>query len=351
MLAVTLSDLRFRRRQFLIAVVGAALVFAMALLLSGLAQTFRTEIDQTIGAVHADAWVLKNPTSGPFTGFSPLDAGALDDVAHEPGVTHAAPLVIMRQTLRVNDEASTRSATMIGYQPNDLGQPPVSSGRAATNQGDVVVDDALPAAIGDHILLGGRTFTVTGRTRGLTLNGGIPNVYTTIDDARAIAFNGAPLETVIVTKGHPDASRDGLEVMSNAEVRADTLHLMNDAIASIDNSRSFMWLVAAVIVAALMYVSALERVRDFAVLKSLGASSASIYGSLALQAVVVSLIAAVVAAVISNFMKPVIALPVTVPGSAFIVLPVVAVVVGLISSLVGLRRAVAVDPAYAFSGA
>jgi putative ABC transport system permease protein len=37
-LAITLRDLRFRWRQFLIAVIGAGLVFAMALLLTGLAE-------------------------------------------------------------------------------------------------------------------------------------------------------------------------------------------------------------------------------------------------------------------------------------------------------------------------
>ena len=41
---------------------------------------------------------------------------------------------------------------------------------------------------------------------------------------------------------------------------------------------------------------------------------------------------------------------VTIPRSAYIVLPVVAVVVGLLSSLIALRRAVTVDPALAFGG-
>jgi putative ABC transport system permease protein len=50
-------------------------------------------------------------------------------------------------------------------------------------------------------------------------------------------------------------------------------------------------------------------------------------------------------------MRPMFALPTAVPASAYFALPVVAVVVGLLSSLVALRRAVGVDPATAFSGA
>jgi putative ABC transport system permease protein len=41
---------------------------------------------------------------------------------------------------------------------------------------------------------------------------------------------------------------------------------------------------------------------------------------------------------------------VVVPASAYITLPLVAIVVGLLASVAGLRRAVAVDPALAFGG-
>ena len=39
-----------------------------------------------------------------------------------------------------------------------------------------------------------------------------------------------------------------------------------------------------------------------------------------------------------------------VPGAAFVALPVIAVLIGLIASAAGLRRAVSVDPAIAFGG-
>jgi putative ABC transport system permease protein len=45
------------------------------------------------------------------------------------------------------------------------------------------------------------------------------------------------------------------------------------------------------------------------------------------------------------------ALPIAIPPSAFVVLPIVAIIVGLLSSLVALRRAIAVDPSSAFAAA
>jgi putative ABC transport system permease protein len=50
-------------------------------------------------------------------------------------------------------------------------------------------------------------------------------------------------------------------------------------------------------------------------------------------------------------MTGIFAQPVDIPGSAFIVLPLSALVVGLLASLAALRRAASVDPAAAFAGA
>jgi putative ABC transport system permease protein len=111
-----------------------------------------------------------------------------------------------------------------------------------------------------------------------------------------------------------------------------------------------MWIIAAVIVAALVYVTALERTRDFAVMKALGASSGALFLGLAAQAVLVALAAAAIGALMSNFMSGIFAQPVDIPSSAFVVLPLSALVVGLLASLVALRRAISVDPAMAFAG-
>jgi putative ABC transport system permease protein len=205
--------------------------------------------------------------------------------------------------------------------------------------------------IGDRLTLGGVEFSVVGRVSGHTLLGGTPNVYVSVEDAQRIAFQGQPLITAVVTEGTPAESPPGVTVLSPDEVVADTIHAMRNAIASIDNSRSLMWIVAAIIVAALMYVSSLERLRDFAVLKSLGSSSPLLFIGVAVQSVVVTLLAAGFAAGISRLMRPMFPLPVDVPADSYLLLPVVAVVVGLLSSLVALRRAVSVDPANAFAGA
>ena len=111
-----------------------------------------------------------------------------------------------------------------------------------------------------------------------------------------------------------------------------------------------LWVVAALVVGSVIYLSALERLRDFAVFKAIGVPTRNIAAGLAMQSVIVALLAALVGAGLSRLLGPLFPMQVIVPAEAFIALPVIAVVIGLIASATGLRRAVSVDPAIAFGG-
>ncbi len=191
---------------------------------------------------------------------------------------------------------------------------------------------------------------MVGVTTDRSLLGGIPNMYVSLADAQAAAFGGQPIISAVVVTGIPSALPPTLAVQSNQVIEDASLDQMAQAVSSINNSKWLMWIIAAVIVASLVYVTALERTRDFAVLKALGASSGTLFVGLALQAVAVALVAAAVAAILAQFATGVFAQPVDVPVSAYIELPISAVVVGLLASLIALRRAVSVDPAMAFAG-
>jgi putative ABC transport system permease protein len=123
---------------------------------------------------------------------------------------------------------------------------------------------------------------------------------------------------------------------------------LKTAVASIDNTRSLMWIIAAVIVAAMLYVAALERKRDFAVLKALGSSSRALFLSLVLEAVIVTLLAALLAEVLASLLTPTFAQPLDITLDARLALPIVALVVGVVASVSALRRVTGADPAAAF---
>jgi len=348
-LGITLSDLRFRARQFLIAVLGAGLVFAMSMLLSGLANGFSVEINQTVQGFGADAWVIAQGSSGRLSALPPLEEFSVIGVLSVPGVRSAAPVVVQPKEATV--AGSVASAVVIGSVPAVIDRVPLQSGRTTSASGEVIADTRLGAPVGTDIVMAGRTFRVVGVTSGRTLVGGLPDVYMSLSDAQAVCFNGLPVVSAFITHGTPGSLPKGLVSMSNAKVEAATLQAMKTGVSSINNSRIFMWFIAAIIVASLVYVTALQRTRDFAVLKALGCSSVRLFGGLALEAVIVSVAAALVGMALSNYMTGVFAQPVDIPINAFVVIPVSALVVGLLASLIALRRAVSVDPVTAFAGA
>ncbi len=343
MFGITVSDLLFRKRQFLIAIAGAALVFAMTLLLAGLAAGFSVEVNATVRSFGADWWVVANGSSSRVAALNPVAASAAGRVAASPGVIRATPVIIVPQTAYV--AGSPVSVNMIGLPIGAMGSQQATQGRNVSGPGQAVVDARMDLGLGRTFSIGPRTFTVVGLTSGRTLLGGQPNVYVTLGDARTTAFRGADLLSAVLVTGTPRALPPGLSLRSNQAIEQGSLQQMASGISSINNSKFICAAIAAIIVASLVYVTALERNRDFAVLKALGASSRALFGGLALQSSIVTLIAAIVAIVMAQFMTGLFPQTVAIPGSAYLVLPLVAIGIGLFASLIALRRAVAADPA------
>src|ERR1700685_2822211 len=122
MLTITLQDLRFRARQFMIAVLGAGLVFAMPLLLSGMVAGFSVEINQTVQSMGAQSWVLPAGSVGRIAGLSPIPQSAVSTVARAPGVHQADPVIVVPQAAEISGRP-TSSVNLIGYNPGGLGGP------------------------------------------------------------------------------------------------------------------------------------------------------------------------------------------------------------------------------------
>ena len=76
MLIAALRDLQWRKRRFAIAIVGTGLVFAMTLVLTGLANGFRVEATRTVDSLQLDAFLVKSGATGPFLGSSAFPSHA-----------------------------------------------------------------------------------------------------------------------------------------------------------------------------------------------------------------------------------------------------------------------------------
>ncbi len=348
MLVAAWRDLQWRRRRFLIAVSGTALVFAMTLVLAGLSNAFVVEVDRTLHVVHADRWVVASGATSPFNSSQVVPGAALGRVRKARGVVAADPFIALHNTIGVDDPTNV---TTIGAVPGGVGSPTVTDGRAPRRDGEVAVSSRLDASIGDRVVIGGRRYTVVGIVPKSSLYGGTANVFLTLHAVQSSTFNGLDLATAIAVRGHAFRTPPGVTAVTNARARTDLLSALGAGRQTIDVVAVLLWIVAACIIGSIVYLSALERVRDFAVFKATGTSTPALMLGLAFQAVVISLLAALAGAVIATLMAPQFPIPAEIPPSAYVVLPIVAIVVGFLASLAGLRRAVTVSPALAFGGA
>ena len=348
MLRVTLRDLQWRRRRFVIAIVGTSLVFAMTLVLTGLSNGFRVEANDTVDALGFDTYLVKSGPAGPFIGSPPFPQSEATVAARIPGVTAAAPLVYTATT--VPDGDSTRNVNVFGSPAGGPGMPAVVTGSPPSGPDEAAVSSTLGSKVGDDLEIGSRTLRIVGVVDDSTALAGQPNVFLTVDGAQQMGYGAQPIVTSVGIHGSPAQIPDGYRTIDRAGAVADLMRPMTAAVSAITMIAVLLWVVAALIVGSVIYLSALERTRDFAVLKAVGVSTRSVLAGLCLQAVLVAVVAAVLGGVVSLVLVPLFPMRVVVPTSAFLLLPVVGVVIGLLASAAGMRRAVTIDPALAFGG-
>jgi len=91
-----------------------------------------------------------------------------------------------------------------------------------------------------------------------------------------------------------------------------------------------------------------RHIYEIRVIGSFGPATSEAFADMAVQGLMLALIACIVGAFVEIGLEPLIPLQIEVPSAAYLEVFVVGVVVGLVAASVGLRRAVHIDPALAF---
>jgi putative ABC transport system permease protein len=337
-------DVQQRRRRFAIGVAAAALVIAITFLLTGIRATFDNEIARTVSGFAADSWVEASDTLGPFSSAAAFPADRVAEVRRMPGVTRAEPIAVV---VALSASPAEQMVNLIGVVPGGLGK---ASGQAPASleRGSAVVDDALGLRAGGTVTINGRRLPVDGTVEGRSLFAGLPNVYVAMPVVQALGLNGRPLATGIVVQGGLDRAPAGLTQVGESEVRRDLGRTVVQARSTIALVRTLLWVVAAGIIGAIVYMSAVERVRDFAVLKAIGVSGRTLLIGLAMESALLALAAVALGIVIELAIAPLSPMAVEIPPLTYVVMPIGAPVVGVLASAAAIRRALGTDPALAF---
>jgi putative ABC transport system permease protein len=341
MLFTTWRDLQWRRKRFTIAVVAVALTLGLSLLMSGVATAFPREADRVLDAMGATSFLMAEDEIGVFTSASVVPADA---------IPNGRGFFFWNSPVRGG--SGVRQAALIGIDRAGPGR--ISEGRGLRASGEVVVDETLDVAIGAKIELAGSAFSVVGLTSGTTLYGGQPVVFLRMADAQRLVANGQKVTKGFVEVGGPANTGpvpDGWQRVSRAAALDDLLRPLANAQQTLVVIMVLLWIISACIIGSVMFLTVLERIRDFAVFKANGVSNRSIAVGLVVQAVVLAGIASIIGIALGHLMRPMLDMPVEISVGWTFAMPVIAVAVAIVASLLAMRRVLSVEPALAFGAA
>ena len=337
---LTMLDIKYRAIRFGVVTIGTALVFTLLFLMTGLVEQFNQEPFLMVERISTSNWAVPEGSSGPFTSSSTLRVDQLQSVGGEP-------VLVARGTLEIEGELG--EGIVLGLTEVTAAGIPLEVGRPPTDMNEALVDRTTGLELGESFGMNGGLFTVVGVSDDTTLLAGQPAIIVRLHDARRVLVAGAGVTMAVLTDA-PSIDVPGVTLLTAAQVAEDALGPLESAVSSIDLIRGLLWVVAGIIIGAVVYLSALERQRDFAVLLAIGARTRQLSASLAIQAVFVALLAVALAAGLQALAVPVFPLKVRVPVRALWQLPLVAVIVSLLAASAAMRRVSRTNPAQAFGG-
>ena len=252
--------------------------------------------------------------------------------------------------MQARENLKGKDVNILGVVPGGLGSPPLARRAGCRpSPGEAVVDTTLGYQRRRSVPTRQAQFTVVGTSTNTTYYFGQPTVFLTVRTCRPNFLEGQPFATAIaVTRPGAGTRQRARRCSTNADVRRDLNRPQKSGTQTVAIFNTLLWLMAAGIVATMVYLTALERARDIAVLKAMGAANGTLFGGMAVQGLALALAACVVGALVSLASRRSCRSPSRRPASAYVEVLVVGIVVGLVAALVGLRRAVHIDPALAF---
>lgn len=393
---LAIRDIRHKLGRFVLTCLGLGLLLGVALAMVGI---YRGVVDEALSlarALRADLWVVEAGTRGPFAETSRIPGDIRDAVARLPGVIAAGGVTFQTVEARHAGAPGTGAVAegdpwqprigrvlrmqVVGYELDRPGGPPaVVAGRPiARGRGEMVADRGSGLLPGATVEMGGERFRIVGLTARTVSTGGDPLAWITLRDAQELQFRLAPpaarralaaggdgvtQDTVnaVVARLSPHAriADVALEARRWKHLAALTAAEQEEVLTRsvVERARrqlgmftAVLLLVSAVIVALIVYTLTMDKMREIATLKLIGAPDRTIVGLVMQQAVALGMVgfaggAALLLSVKDAFPRRVLLGPEEIAGFGLVVLGIC-----LLASLLGVRAALRIEPAQALGG-
>jgi putative ABC transport system permease protein len=372
-------DVRHNLGRFIVTCLGLSLLLGVVLAMIGIYRGLIADALELVDTMDAQIWVVEKGTRGPFAEASRIPIDTREAIARIHGVSKTGAVTF--QSIETDNGAAKLRRYVIGYEPGELGGPKhILSGRGLTGHNfEAVVDRRTKLDPGDHIQLGRNNFTIVGTTSNAVSSGGEPAIYLSLDDAQKLQYDLSPsairrerargvstaksTDTVsaVIARVSPNASPahiasmirrwKHLQAMTEAQQgQILTQSVIEKARKQIGMFTSILILVSAVIIALIIHTMTMDKIREIATLKLIGAPDRVIVNLIVQQSLAMGLIGFGLGGVLISNIKDFFPKRLILQPADGLSLAGIVVVICLLASMYGVYTALKVDPARALAG-
>jgi putative ABC transport system permease protein len=358
---------------------GLGLLVGVTVSMAGVYRGMVEDAEALIARSGADLWVVEQNTLGPFAEASRIDDDLDRSIRQLPGVRQVANTTF--QTLLIQRPMGEERVLVAGVPlgvPGDLAQPPaLLAGRPLQQARDeLLADRGAGLSIGEVVTIRRKRFTVVGLTSRMVSPTGDPMVFVPFRDGQDLQFLGSneaiarqrrrlgtPVErqhlaNAVLVQLEPGANPElvAAEIERWLGLTAYTRTAMKEAMvgklieASARQIGLFLLILTVVtttMIGFIVFTLAQAKLREIAVLKLIGMPSRQVAWMIVQQALALGIFAFVVGASLAQLMAPRFPRYVVLQRRDLLTAAVVALASSGLASLVGVRAALAVDPAEA----
>ncbi|MEQ8853837.1 ABC transporter permease [Gimesia sp.] len=397
-------DIRHNLGRFALTTFGVGMLLMVVMGMGGIYRGIVEDATLLIDKIGADLWIVQKHTRGPFAELSQVPSNLTQRALSVPGVLSTRDF-IYHTIQRVRNDKPLRIAVLGLSWPTDKGEwIPLKSGRPlGQNHFEMIADESLGLQLGETIKLGKDSFLVVGISQSMISSNGDGIGFFTVADAQSIQSDAAG-EAVRLErasrKARGERSEMGLQQPSNldlAERPSNELPAISrpqltavmvtlapgadlDQITRIFSGwgdvsvftksgqrelllkgsvekirrqiglfKILLTVIAAVIMALILYTLTLDKLHSIALLKLIGAPNSVILGLIMQQALMLGVLGFGIAYLLGKKIFPLFPRRVILVESDLYQLGVIVLLISIASSLLGIWKAMRVSPNEALS--
>jgi putative ABC transport system permease protein len=372
-------DVRHNLGRFIVTCIGLSLLLGVVLAMIGIYRGMIADALELVETMDAQVWVVEKGTRGPFAEASRIPLDTREAVARMHGVVKTGAVTF--QSIETETGTSKLRLYVIGYEPGELGGPRrIIKGRGLTGRNfEAVVDSRTKLGPGDHLQLGRNNYTIVGTTDNAVSSGGEPAIYLSLDDAQKLQYDLSPsavrqerargvkmsksTDTVsaVIARVSPNASPDHIASMirrwkhlaamtEEQQGQILTQSVIEKARKQIGMFTGILILVSAVIIDLIIHTMTMDKIREIATLKLIGAPDRVIINLIVQQSLAMGLIGFALGGVLISSVKEYFPKRLILQPADGLSLAGIVVIICLVASLYGVYTALRVDPAKALAG-